>query len=100
MVMEGNFQQLLECPVDSFSFHIDLVLSGIQILHLSILQPDKKNHNTEQSQQKNVSTGYFQLKYRKKRLHTGTRNLDLKQIIIACYYIFYCTDDNLYNPDT
>lgn len=70
MVMEGNFQQLLECPVDSFSFHIDLVLSGIQILHLSILQPDKKNHNTEQSQQKNVSTGYFQLKYRKKRLHT------------------------------
>ena len=44
---------------------------GIQFLHLSMLQPDKKNHSTEQCQQQNVSAGYLQLEYGKKRSHLG-----------------------------
>jgi len=71
MVMEGEFQQFFKGPVDGLPSHIGRMFPGIQFLHLSMLQPDKKNHSTEQCQQQNVSAGYLQLEYGKKRSHLG-----------------------------
>ncbi len=59
MFIEGEFQLFFKGPVDDLPSHIGRMFLGIQFLYLPMLQPDKKSHSTEQSQQKNVSTGYL-----------------------------------------